>query len=94
MTNDKEMEQKIAEVGANIVPRVTAGKIDSLMESLTYQSWIVPNTTCTVVASTLPSKRVLTISQCTDAKTPEESYDIALQQCIDASRKKLMRIVS
>ena len=68
--------------------------IEELMAALYYQSWQVPNTTCTVVVSTLPSKRVLTIGQCTAAKTPEESYDIALQQCIDASRKKLMRIVS
>ena len=68
--------------------------IEELMAVLCYQSWQVPNTTCTVVASTLPSRKVLTIGQCTDAKTPEESYDIALQQCIDASRKKLMRIVS
>ena len=81
-TMNKQLSHKLTET------------VEGLMTALYYQSWQVPNTTCTVVASTLPSKRVLTISQCTDAKTPEESYDIALQQCIDASRKKLMRIVS
>lgn len=81
-TMNKQLSHKLTET------------VEELMTALYYQSWQVPNTTCTVVASTLPSKRVLTIGQCTDAKTPEESYDIALQRCIDASRKKLMRIVS
>ena len=44
--NDKEIEQKIIDAGANTAPRVTAGEINSLMKSLTYQSWVIPDTKC------------------------------------------------
>lgn len=96
MANDKEIEQKIAEVGANIAPRVTAGEIDSIMESLTYQSWVIPDTTCTVVASIMHDGFLLALGQ--SASVSKENfnaqigYEIAMQNCAAASRNKLWEL--
>lgn len=52
--NDNEIEKEITDKGLT-APRVTVERIDSLMASLRYEPWIVPNTTTTIVVAMLPN---------------------------------------
>ena len=54
MPNDHDIESEITKAGLTS-PRVTVAQIDELMDSLRFESWVVPDTTTTIVVAILPN---------------------------------------
>ena len=96
MTNSTQIENEIEKAGANVAPRVTAQAIDSLMDSLRFESWVIPNTTATVVAAMLPNDFQIALG--TSAAVSKENFNAELgikyarENCLSAAREKLWEL--
>ena len=77
-------------------PYVSPITINTLMESLRFESWIVPGTTETIVVSILPNG--FTVAKGSSACVSKENFDAeigikyAMEDCIKVSREKLWEL--
>ena len=96
--NDKEIEIEIIEKNMT-APRITLGQIDSIMEQVLYEFWIVPNTTTTICVSLVPMLGgMFTAAVGKSAAVSKDNFDtaigrkIAQTECERATRDKLWEL--
>lgn len=94
--NDQHIEQAIIDAGANVAPRVSADQIDTLMGSLRYESWVVPDTTTTVVVAILPNGFTVGLGKSASVSkanfNPKIGFDIAKAEADKNARDKLWEL--
>ena len=93
--DDQQVESAIQAAGLTAA-RVTPAQIDAKMESLRYESWVVPNTTTTIVCAVLPDGFTVGIGTSAPASPANFNaaigFDIAKGECQHNARDKLWEL--
>ncbi|MDA8446375.1 Gp49 family protein [Paracidovorax valerianellae] len=94
--SDDEIELEIRSAGADVAPRIAAGKIDALHASLVVRSHHFPGTTTTVAVAALPDGFVVATGHSACISAANFKRDIGEQIAADnaraAARSKLWEL--
>ncbi len=95
MSNDYEIEKEIQELNLT-APRVTPELIDSLVEKLTFHTYVIPGTTATVASAITEDGFVLAVEMLACA-SPENFNEAlgkkySINKAKEAARNKLWEL--
>ena len=80
--------QEELDAKGKVAPRVQVATIQSLVDSLTYSTVRIPNTTCTVAAAIMPNGFVVALGESYAVSSSNFDPDVGVKVAIDDARAK------